>query len=1055
MASLQQLLAEEGFEHRKKPPPKLKNRRLTHEKSVALPIYICYDRKSSDFSRQKSVKKDGASMASVGSVFSSSRSRRTKSEILGSKTELEMDQTSLYSTMQREPRGLSASSSSKGMIFNKNELEFDEIAVKAVISILSGYIGKFMKDKSFRETLRQKCDSCLSTKLDKQHMDNKVIENLRLGMKKTERLVENSLKGNELKVKSMSNSIRLLNIVVLVNSPDSKNGTTYGVPNAYLSACAELYLAILYKLQKKDRVCARHLLQMFFVSPFLARTHLLPELWERFFLPHLLHLKVWYTEEVDFVSNLSYVEKERRLKIISKAYNDRTDVGTKQFALYYKEWIKIGDAKAPPIPSVALPSMSSLGISERRSPGSFTDQPSPNKNLLQVVFGPNYERRTQSMDFGKGNGGGILSDDTWSLEEERNIGTRENSFKLGCFDHRVKAVNPRLSSQICMNQKAELWPATNKPDYLRVFSCRNEPSTCFFHENRIVKDGAIRKELNNHQNLPSSNFSNAITTICSSDILVDCEIAIRVVTKSWLDGHGDPVLESSLSKSSVIEGILEILLVSKDDEILELAISILAELVSRSEACRQIILFSDPQLEIFVRLLKNSSLFLKTSVLVYLLKPKAKQMLSVDWIPLVLRVLEFGDQLQTLFTVRCSSQVAAFYLLEQLLTGFDVEINIENARKLVSLGGLSMLVRRLETGGHSERSNAALFITSCIQADGSCRQYIANNVKKSSILELLVIRNQETSTYALSLLVELLCFNRKQAIKFLNELKTDGGYLNIMHILLVYLQRAPLEQRPLIAAVLLQLDLLGDHLQFSVYREEVMDAMVEALDCKRSNKEVQEQSGRALLLLGGCFSRVGKASVEKWLLKQAGFDENTGELLYEDKEIVGNEVIQLNEEAEETEGWIRKAATVLLMNGNKRLLTALSESIKTGIPCLARASLVTVAWMSSSLQSIEDAALHSMACSLLAPCLLESLNYDRQLEERVLASLSLLRLVKNSDCQSIFPQLDKGIVSLLRNLSLVTWTAEELLAIVMNGSNQWYSEQEIVSYRSDSLRLHE
>ncbi|KAF9589810.1 hypothetical protein IFM89_028745 [Coptis chinensis] len=958
MASLQQLLSEEGFERRKKTHPVWKTR-ITPDKSVALPIYICHDRRSFDFSKQKSVSRQGSST----SIFSSVKGTSLRAEKI---------------------------------LVSRNELEIDEVAVKAVISILSGYIGRFMKDDGFRENIREKCYECLSTKVvATTSKGDDVIGKIVLGMEYVERLAENLVTQNDLKLKILSNSIKLLDIVGSLNSPNSKSGTTCGVPNSNLSACAELYLSILTKFEKKDRVCARHLLQVFCVSPFIARTHLLPEIWERFFLPHLLHIKVWYVQEVEITSNSRYVDNERRLNVISKAYNDQMDLGTRQFALYYKEWLKIGVVKAPPVPSVSLPSVSSKGFSLRRSSGSFRMQSPINKNLQSI----------------------------------------------------------ESSSQSYKNPKAELWPETKTSDYWRKLSCQSKPSNALVCNSHVDKNNVIVREPIIHYNLPSSNLSSAITTICSSDILTDCEISIRVVAKAWLDSHGGPSVAALLCKAPVIEGMLEVLFVSKDDEVLELAVSILAELVSRSKVNRQIILNSDPQLEIFMGLLRNSGLFLKSSVLLYLLKPEAKQMLSMDWVPLVLRLLHFGDQLQTLFTIRCSPQVAAFYLLEQLLTGFEVEINIENARKVVSLGGLSILVQKLETGGRDERSSAALFISSCIQADGSCRHYIANNVKKSSILELLVLENQtKSSTFAISLLIDLLCLNRKQVTKFLNGLQTDGGYLNTMHILMVCLQHAPLEERPLVAAILLQLDLLGDHLQSSVYREEVLDAMVEALDCKNCNKTVQEQSGRALLLLGGRFSYVGKASVETWLLKQAGYEENLVDSFNDDMDIVIDEITGLNEEEEATEDWIRKAATVLLMNGNKRLLTALSGSIENGIPCLARASLITVAWMSSSLHFIQDASLRSLACSILAPQLLETLNYDRQLEERVLASLSLLSLLKNSGSQSMLAQLDKNFVSLLRNLSLVTWTAEELLSVAMNGSNHWYAEEEIVPNKKETFK---
>ena len=216
-----------------------------------------------------------------------------------------------------------------------------------------------------------------------------------------------------------------------------------------------------------------------------------------------------------------------------------------------------------------------------------------------------------------------------------------------------------------------------------------------------------------------------------------------------------------MSRASVIEGMLEVLFASNDDEISELVISILAELVAKSELNRLIVLNADPQLEILTRHLRSNSVFLKAAVLLYLSKAKAKQMISVEWVPLVLRVIEFGDQVQTLFTVQCSPLVAAFYLLDQLLTGFDEDRNFDNARQVVSLGGLSLLVSKIKSGDTLERINAAVFILCCIRADGSCRNYLADNLNIDSILELIVLEfHTNPSGSAFSLLVELLCLNR-------------------------------------------------------------------------------------------------------------------------------------------------------------------------------------------------------------------------------------------------------------------------------------------------------
>jgi len=59
---------------------------------------------------------------------------------------------------------------------------------------------------------------------------------------------------------------------------------------------------------------------------------------------------------VQFVSGWDDEFREQRMKSLDRAYNDQMDVGTSQFAMYYKEWVKLG-AEAPPCPSVTLPSV--------------------------------------------------------------------------------------------------------------------------------------------------------------------------------------------------------------------------------------------------------------------------------------------------------------------------------------------------------------------------------------------------------------------------------------------------------------------------------------------------------------------------------------------------------------------------------------------------------------------------------------------------------------------------------------------------------------------------
>lgn len=101
----------------------------------------------------------------------------------------------------------------------------------------------------------------------------------------------------------------------------------------------------------------------------------------------------------------------------------------------------------------------------------------------------------------------------------------------------------------------------------------------------------------------------------------------------------------------------------------------------------------------------------------------------------------------------------------------------------------------------------------------------------------------------------------------------------------------------------------------------------------------------------------------------------------------------------------------MLKSGNKNLLSVLSDSAANGVPSLARASLVTISWMSSYLHLVDDRKLPPMALSILMPLLLKYLNYDKDVEARVLASYSLLCLVKisgmNSETFAIFRIMPK------------------------------------------------
>uniref|UniRef100_A0A0D3F176 Uncharacterized protein n=1 Tax=Oryza barthii TaxID=65489 RepID=A0A0D3F176_9ORYZ len=888
-------------------------------------------------------------------------------------------------------------------------------AVGAVVAMLSGYVGRFVKDEGFRSGLREKCAACLAPAASRRGAGHAVLANLELGIESIERLAADAASAQaqqrDAKIRSLRNSIRLLSVVASLHAPPrhaaptsapaAAEAHTCGVPNSHLSACAQLYLSVVYKMERNDHVSARHLLQVFVDAPYLARKNLLPDLWDHVFLPHLLHLKVWFTAEADLAAD----DRSRRMKTLQRLYNDHLNSGTAQFAIYYKEWLKSGGAEAPPPPSVPLPSMpGDFDAWDKHS--SSLRRSSINRGLYNAVFGTAMEQ--EDVKDAK------LEDDEMSqlvLETDVELEDNPGCLKMGRIAHfrdpnGCKEKQPHFDIIATALEPMPTWNVINHP--------------------KIPKKEAVSVEKDLECSELTMNLERAVSMVSSSDSLTQCEYAVQEVARACSNLREDPNLGTWLSCPSFIQGLLEVTFTSKDDLVLECAILIIGELILSNEVNRQIVLNADPQLEVFLRLLRSKELFLKAAIVLYLMKPKAKQMLSLDWIPLVLHILECGDEVQFLSSVKCAPKVAALYFLDQLLMGFDVDRNVENAKQMIALGGLDLLMNRIDGSDSRESKKCISLLTSCIQADGSCRHYLVDNLKKEPIVQLLVGNQKKASSAALNLLSELVCLNRTtQILEFLKELK-NGGCLNTMHILLVYLQQAPIAQHPLAAVMLLQLDLLGDSSQYSVYREEAIDAMVAALEHGSHSRKLQEQCARALLLLAGRFSSSGEPIAEAWLLKRAGLDDSLSES-FRRTEIFKDKSARVEEE-KIVEERLKKLALMLLNSGNKKFLTALSNCISDGIPSLARACLITVTWMSSSLSPLHGCnTFQPLACSILATKLVDSLSYDRVLEERVLASLSLLNLVRHPECLEKLYPLKKDTVESLQDLAEVTWTAKELL----------------------------
>ncbi|XP_042958326.1 uncharacterized protein LOC122293928 [Carya illinoinensis] len=121
----------------------------------------------------------------------------------------------------------------------------DEVSFQAIISIINGYIKRFLNDEDFRKTLHHNCLSSLNfiEHEEEKTTQVKVMASLEQAIEIVEITAEDSSSAKDLKKASLQ-----LSVITGLYSNNLEDGFTFGIPNSNLSACAHLYLSVIYKL---------------------------------------------------------------------------------------------------------------------------------------------------------------------------------------------------------------------------------------------------------------------------------------------------------------------------------------------------------------------------------------------------------------------------------------------------------------------------------------------------------------------------------------------------------------------------------------------------------------------------------------------------------------------------------------------------------------------------------------------------------------------------------------------------------------------------------------
>lgn len=528
-----------------------------------------------------------------------------------------------------------------------------------------------------------------------------------------------------------------------------------------------------------------------------------------------------------------------------------------------------------------------------------------------------------------------------------------------------------------------------------------------------------------------------ISSLCTSENLEECEAAVSAVAKLWKDSKGDPAVLSYLSEPTIVNGIVEILSASVSRDALKASVYVLSELTFSDESVGEILTSVDSDFDCLAALFKNG--LAEAVVLIYQLRPAFAQLSAHNFIPSLVQSIQSKIEDLDDFQFAIEPKDAAIAVLEHLLTGGDENSRSVNAFDVICANGIPALVKCLDRV--EGRKSIISILLCCMRADKSSRNSIASTIELSPVLELFHSGDDSVRGLCIDFLSELVQLNRRTFCNQILQIIKDEGAFSTMHTFLVYLQMAPMRQQPSLATLLLQLDLLAEPLKMSIYREEAVEALIEALHRKDfSNSQMMALD--ALVSISARRTSSGGTYMEAWLLKIAGYDLPYNALMKAEKlkknenDLAENFLAETMEDEEKAvSSWEKRVAFVLCNHEKGSIFKALEECFKSNSLETAKSCLVISTWLIYMLSVLPDTGVKSAARKSLLDEFINVLQSTRNMEEKILATLALRTFVSDPAALEELGKYAKCIYSTLRKLKRSSPVIADVLKSLMNLSS--------------------
>ncbi|CAI0390068.1 unnamed protein product [Linum tenue] len=823
-------------------------------------------------------------------------------------------------------------------------------------------------------------------------------------------------------------------------------------------------LSLIYSLVNQPVKAAAAVLCLFRLSPSAARSKIAPDLFQELFLVHLLPALRWFEDRrsailsgttaeeppaMKVLSEMSGVQA-KELKVLEGIYEDVLNENCRVFADYLIDEVLSsgggGDGSTavgrPPPPVVLrISKAEELGAEFGRSSSSGAHNQTLMADFDSLLLSNKHS--PPPKDFVCPITSNIFADpvtlETGQTYERKAIQEWLDRGNSSCPITRQNLTSTLLpKTNYVLKRLIASWLERNPVSSPSVETPPRRKRSAVESPNSVIAaaaavDGSV------------AELRHAINNLCMSEILDESETAVLTIERFWQEVKRSKNLgfdvQSMLARPAVVSGFVEILFNSVDPTVLKATVFLLSELGSRDKSVVQTLTRVDSDVDCILALFKKG--LLEAVVLIYyLLTPSSSpgDLVEMDMVEALVAVLRRKES--DMLKMCMKPRTAAVLLLGQIM-GTGEEGAVE---AIVKGDVVAAIVGSLESESAEERVSAVGILLKCMKEDGTCRNTIADKAELAPVLESFVGGGDGEKFEIICFLSELVKLNRTTFNEQVLHIIKDEGTFSTMHTFLNYLQIAPVDQSPVLAGLLLQLDLLAEPRKMSMYREDAIDTFISCL----KNSEfpaAQVAAAKTIVALPGRFNASGKSLTRAFLLKRAGVEKSYRSLTQTDQHtgLLYGETEEIEERAAEV--WDMKMASALVSHEFGAIFEVLAEGMKSRNSELQSACFVSASWLVHMLDILPDTGIRGAARVCLLKRFVAIFKSAKDSEDKVLALLALKSFLNDpeglQDLNNYMKDIKKGLRELRKSCSL----AFEVLKVLSEGrdnSAELWNHKELV-----------